>query len=190
MRLDATETDRHAKILDDAWDRLGGVDIAVLAVGVLGERGGLPADLAAALEVLRVNFLGAGSLLLHIASRLRAGGGGALVVLSSAAAERPRRANAVYGASKSGLDALAQSLGDDLREHGVRVLVARPGFVHTRMTRGLPPAPLSTSAQDVARAVLHGLDRGAHTVWAPPALRWMMIGVRMLPRSMFRRLKL
>jgi decaprenylphospho-beta-D-erythro-pentofuranosid-2-ulose 2-reductase len=46
-------------------------------------------------------------------------------VLSSIAAERPRRANAVYAASKAGLDSLAQSLADDLHEHGVRVLIVR-----------------------------------------------------------------
>ena len=67
-------------------------------------------------------------------------------MLSSVAAERPRRANAVYGASKAGLDALAQGLGDELHEQGVRILVVRPGFVHTRMTRGLAPAPLSDHA--------------------------------------------
>ena len=87
----------------------------VLAVGVLGERGGLPADHARAVEVLQVNLVGAGSLLLDAARRLRDGGGGALVVLSSVAAERPRRGNAVYGASKAGLDALAEGLGDALR---------------------------------------------------------------------------
>ena len=70
----------------------------------------------------------------------------------------------------------------------MRVLVVRPGFVHTRMTQGLAPAPLSTTPQALARIVVNGLDRGAHIVWAPPALRWLMIAVRMLPRPIFRRL--
>ncbi len=148
-----------------------------------------PTDTSGALEVLQVNLVGAGSLLIHSARRLRAQGAGTLVVLSSVAAERPRRANAVYGASKAGLDALAQGLGDALHDDGVRVLVVRPGFVHTRMTRGLQPAPLSTTPQALARVVVHGLDHGAHTVWAPPALRWLMIAVRMLPRPLFRRLR-
>ena len=75
---------------------------------MLGERGGLPADIAAAVEVLQVNIVGAGSLLMHAARGCAAAGGGTIVVLSSVAAERPRRANAVYGASKAGLDALAR----------------------------------------------------------------------------------
>lgn len=190
LGMDALDTDTHAELIDRAITALGGVDLVIVAVGVLGERGGLPDDVPAALEVLRVNVVGTGSLVLHAAARLRDRGGGALVVLSSVAAERPRRANVVYGASKAGLDALAQGLGDALRDSGVRVLVARPGFVPTRMTRGLPPAPLSSTPEAVARAVVNGLDRGAHTVRSPRALRPAAMVMRLLPRPLFRRLSL
>jgi decaprenylphospho-beta-D-erythro-pentofuranosid-2-ulose 2-reductase len=189
LELDALETDRHAECVERAFTELGGADIVVLAVGVLGERGGLPQDVAGAVEVMQVNLVGAGSLLIHAARRLREQGGGTIVVLSSVAAERPRRANAVYGASKAGLDALAQGLADDLHEQGVRVLVVRPGFVHTRMTRGLDPAPLASTPEAVAGAVVDGLDRGAQTIWAPRALRLVMLVMRMLPRPLFRRLE-
>jgi decaprenylphospho-beta-D-erythro-pentofuranosid-2-ulose 2-reductase len=189
FELDARDLDRHEQVIGEAVDELGGADIVILAVGVLGERGGLPDDASAALEVLQVNTVGTGSLLIASARRLREQGTGTLVVLSSVAAERPRRANAVYGASKAGLDALAQAFGDELRERGVRVLVVRPGFVHTRMTRGLAPAPLATTPQALAGVVVDGLDRGAHTVWAPRSLRWLMLVIRIIPRPIFRRLK-
>ncbi len=189
LEFDALDTRSHGEVLGQALERLDGADIVVLAVGVLGERGGLPADISSAVELLEVNVVGAGSLLLHAASALRERGGGALVVLSSVAAERPRRANVVYGASKSGLDALAQGLGDAVREDGVRVLVVRPGFVHTRMTRGLDPAPLASTPSAVATVAVDGLESGAHTVWAPPALRWLMLTVRMLPRPLLRRMR-
>jgi len=41
----------------------------------------------------------------------------------------------------------------------------------------------------VARAIVGGLDRRLPTVWAPPTLRWLMILVRILPRSLFRRIE-
>ncbi|MFI5008709.1 MAG: SDR family NAD(P)-dependent oxidoreductase [Solirubrobacterales bacterium] len=187
--LDARDIEHHEQAIGEALDGLGGADIVVLAVGVLGARGGMPQDVSAWLGVLQVNVVGAGSLLIHAARRLREQGSGTLVVLSSVAGERARAANFVYGASKAGLDALAQGLGDALHGQGVRVLVVRPGFVYTRMTKGLKPAPLSTTPQALARVVVRGLDGGSHTVWAPPALRWAMIALRMLPRSLFRRLK-
>jgi decaprenylphospho-beta-D-erythro-pentofuranosid-2-ulose 2-reductase len=189
VELDALDLDRHAEGIERAFGELGGGDIVVLAVGVLGERGGLPADVAGAVEVMQVNLVGAGSLLIHAARALRERGGGTIVVLSSVAAERARRSNAVYGASKAGLDALAQGLADALHEEGVRILVVRPGFVRTRMTTGLDPAPLSTTPQAVAERVLDGLNGGADTVWAPRALRLLMLVMRMLPRPLFRRIK-
>jgi decaprenylphospho-beta-D-erythro-pentofuranosid-2-ulose 2-reductase len=70
------------------------------------------------------------------------------------------------------------------------VLVVRPGFVRTKMTAGLEPAPLSTSADAVAEAVVAGLARGSHTVWVPGPLRWVMAVLRHLPRPLFRRLDL
>lgn len=188
--LDARETETHRAALASAAELLGMIELAIIAVGVLGERGALPTDTAAAVEVLRVNALGASSLLLESAGLLRAQGSGTIVVLSSVAAERPRASNAVYCASKAALDALAQGLADELAGSEVRVLVVRPGFVTTRMTRGLPVPPLATNPRGVAQATVRGLRRGAGTVWAPPLLRWVMLVLRSLPRPLFRRLPL
>ncbi len=188
IQLDALEPDGHRVALERAFAVLGGVDLAILAVGVLGARGGLPDDIPAAVEVLRVNTVGAGSLLLETARLLREQGGGTVVVLSSVAAERPRAANAVYCASKAGLDSLAQALDDDLRADGVRVMVVRPGFVRTRMTEGLPVPPLATTAAIVGSETVRGLGRRADTVWAPARLRWVMAVMRLLPRPVFRRI--
>lgn len=186
--LDALDTQQHAAILAGIFEQLGGADLVLLAVGVLGERGGLPEDVSGAVELLRVNVVGAGSLLLESARLLRAQGRGTLVVLSSVAGERVRPSNVVYGASKSALDALALGLGDALHADGVRVLVVRPGFVKTRMTRGLAAAPLAVAPADVARLVVRGLDRGDTVIWAPAVLRWVMLAIRLMPRALLRRL--
>ncbi len=190
--LEAQQPAGHAEMVAEALARLGAAEIAILALGVLGERGGLPDSgrIGEALDVLDVNVRGAGSLLMHTAARMREQGGGTVMVLSSVAAQRPRRTNAVYGASKAALDALAQGLADDLRGDGVEVMVIRPGFVRTRMTAGLPVPPLACTPADVARAAVAGLERGAQTVWAPPAMRGVMLALRALPRSIFRRLSI
>ncbi|MEO7837110.1 MAG: SDR family NAD(P)-dependent oxidoreductase, partial [Acidimicrobiales bacterium] len=125
----------------------------------------------------------------HVANRLRQQGHGTLVVLSSVAGERARRANFVYGSSKAGLDSFFQGLGDSLVGSGVRVLVVRPGFVVTKMTAGLPPAPFSTTPNAVAAVIVKALERGDEEAWAPPILRVVMSGLRHLPRPLFRRLK-
>ncbi len=190
LALEARETASHRETIARGVEVLGEVDIVILAVGLLGERGGLPQDVAGAVEVLEVNVAGAGSLLLESARALASQGRGTLVVLSSVAAERARASNAVYCASKAGIDALGQGISDALETTGARVMVVRPGFVKTRMTRGLPVPALATDPETVARATVRGLRRGARTVWAPERLRWVMAIVRLIPHRLFVRLPL
>ncbi len=186
--VQAADLDSHAAAVEDAFARAGGFEIVVLAVGTLGHKQGLDGEVGDLIRVMEVNFLGAGSLLIHCLRALCAQGRGTLVVLSSVAAERPRRSNAVYGAAKAGLDALAQGLADGARATGARVLVVRPGFVDTRMTAGLKRPPMSTTADAVAEATVRALDGRAHTVWVPGRLRFVFAVLRHLPRPLFRRI--
>jgi decaprenylphospho-beta-D-erythro-pentofuranosid-2-ulose 2-reductase len=188
--VDASELTAHEEAIDRSFAWAGGFDVVVLAIGVLGGQAGLDADRSEVMEVLEVDFLGAGSLLLECLRRLRDQGHGQVVVLSSVAGERARANNSIYGAAKAGLDALAQGLADAAAPTGVHVLVVRPGFVHTRMTEGLPSAPMSTTPEAVAEATARGLASGAHTVWVPARLRLMFSILRHLPRPLFRRLPL
>lgn len=188
--VDADAVDAHEATVARAFERVGGFDVVVLAVGVLGAQAGLDADRSTAIEVMRVNFLGAGSLLLAALAALRRQSHGTLVVLSTVAGERVRASNAIYGAARAGLDGLAQGLADSLAGSGVRVLVVRPGFVRTRMTAGLKPAPFATSADAVAAATVRALASGEHTIWVPRALRYVFAVLRHLPRPIYRRLPL
>lgn len=190
VAFDADDVASHAGVLGDVFERHGDVDLVLVAFGVLGDQEALKRDPDAAVAHVHTNFTGAVSALLVAAERLRAQGHGTLVVLSSVAAERPRRSNFVYGASKAGLDALAQGLGDELAGDGVRVMVVRPGMVRTKMTAGLDDVPFTTTPEKVAKEIVRGLRRGAHTVWVPPLLRFVFAGLRHLPRPVFRRLDL
>lgn len=75
VELDALQLERHAQALEEAFAGLGGADIVILAIGLLGERGGMPADVAGAVDVLQVNAVAGGSLLMRAAARLREGEG-------------------------------------------------------------------------------------------------------------------
>ena len=187
LAFDATDLASHEAFVEEAF-AAGDVDLVLLAFGLLGDPPSPALDRDAVLEVVSTNYVGAASVLVPVARRLQAQGHGTIVVLSSVAAERPRRANFVYGSAKAGLDAFAHGLGELLRGTGVDVLVVRPGFVTTRMTEGKRPAPLATTPEVVAAVVARGLERRATTVWAPPPVRWLMSALRHLPAAVFRRL--
>ena len=104
------------------------------------------------------------------------------------AGERVRRSNFVYGSTKAGLDGFYLGLGEALREHGVNVLVVRPGFVKSKMTEGLENAPLAVTPDEVAEAVVDGVRHNRELIWVPNAMRAVMSGLRHVPRPLFRRL--
>ncbi|SOD94553.1 decaprenylphospho-beta-D-erythro-pentofuranosid-2-ulose 2-reductase [Blastococcus haudaquaticus] len=187
LEFDALDRTSHAAVVDRAFAG-GDVDVALIAFGVLGEQERAERDAEHAVEVVTVDFTAAVSVGVPLAQALRAQGHGSLVVLSSVAGERPRRSNFVYGAAKAGLDAFATGLGDALRGSGVHVLVVRPGFVRTRMTAHLPAAPLSTTPEAVATAIVAGVRWRKETIWVPSVLRLVMSVLRHLPRAVFRRL--
>ncbi len=188
MPFDATDTATHQALIDEVFARHRDIDLVLVAFGRLGNPEQDAADPAGAVEVAAVNFVGSVSVGVAVAGHLRRQGHGTLVALSSVAGVRVRPANFVYGSAKAGMDAFFGGLGDRLAGSGARVMIVRPGFVHTRMTAGLPPAPFATSAEDVAALVVRGLETGADIVWAPPLLRWVMAVLKLLPRAVFRRL--
>jgi decaprenylphospho-beta-D-erythro-pentofuranosid-2-ulose 2-reductase len=191
VAFDALDTGAHEAMVDAVFDDHGDIDLALVSFGVLGNQAELLDDPAAAADSVHVNFTGATAALLAVARRMRRQGHGTIVVLSSVAGERARRSNFVYGSAKAGLDAFAQGLADELVPAGIDVIVVRPGMVRTKMTEGMDPVPLTTTPEAVAEDVVAAIRKGgSRTVWSPPALRFVMTALRLLPRPVFRRLDL
>ncbi|MRK02107.1 MULTISPECIES: decaprenylphospho-beta-D-erythro-pentofuranosid-2-ulose 2-reductase [Aeromicrobium] len=183
--FDAVDTAAHRAIVESIEDD---IDIAVVAFGLLGDPEQAWTDVDAARELAEVNYVGAVTAGVALGARIRTQGHGVIVALSSVAGERPRRSNFVYGSTKAGMDAFYTGLGEALRELGGHVLVVRPGFVHSKMTTGLEAAPLATTPEGVAEAVVEAVRDGKEQIWVPGTMRVVMSGLRHLPRTVFRRL--
>jgi decaprenylphospho-beta-D-erythro-pentofuranosid-2-ulose 2-reductase len=166
----------------------GDIDIAVIAFGQLGDQEQLAGDPDAAAALGRVNYVAPVAVGTVLATQLGHQGHGVIVALSSVAGERARASNFVYGSTKAGFDAFFSGLADSLAGTGVSVLVVRPGFVKSKMTEGLADAPLATTPEAVAEAIVTGVRKGRHTVWVPGAMRFVMSGLRHTPRAIFRKL--
>ena len=187
--FDALAPRTHGDVVAKAFAG-GDIDIAVVAFGLLGDAEQAWQSVDAAVDLATVNYTAAVSVGVALAGQFRTQGHGAIVALSSVAGERVRRSNFVYGSSKAGMDGFYLGLGEALRPSGVRVTVVRPGFVKTRMTAGMSPAPLSVTASDVADVVADAVRNQRELVWAPGPLRAVMSALRHVPRPIFRRLPL
>lgn len=190
VRFDATENAEHGRLVEGLVAAHGDIDVAVVAFGQLGDAAELADDAAAATALVDVNFTGALSVCTVVAAQFRRQGHGRLVVLSSVAGERVRKANYVYGASKAGIDGFAQGLSDALAGSGASVLIVRPGWVRSKMTAGMEPAPLATTPEAVAAATVKALRAGRRIVWVPPAMRPLMAIARHVPGVFWRRVSM
>lgn len=188
VRFDADETSAHQQVVAEIEDRLGPIDIAVLAFGILGDQTRAETDEREVVRILQTDFVAQASLLTVLADRMRSRESGSLVVFSSVAGVRVRRANYVYGAAKAGLDGFSHGLEDSLHGSGVKLIIARPGFVIGRMTAGMKPAIFASTPDQVADAVVRRLRRGVGGVlWIPWPLRLLFAVAVHVPRSIWRK---
>jgi decaprenylphospho-beta-D-erythro-pentofuranosid-2-ulose 2-reductase len=188
--LDLRDTARHAAIIEDAFLRLGALDIALLAHGILPEQARCEADVETTLNTLEVNFSSTVALLTLLANRFEVQGRGCIAVISSVAGDRGRQSNYVYGATKGGLNVFLEGLRNRLFRSGVAVVTLKPGFVDTPMTAGIPKNALFASPATAGRAIYRAIEAGRDVAYIPAFWRLILLVVKSIPESIFKRLRL
>jgi len=188
--IDLCELDRHRTLLAEAETALDGLDVVLVAHGMLPDQKACQENPRRAVASWDVNFVSAATLMEAAAERMAAAGRGTLGVLSSVAGERGRADNYVYGAAKAALTTYASGLGHRLRGTGVTVVTLKPGPVDTPMIRGRNISPgLVADVDVVGRRIHRALERGERVVYVPGKWRWIMAVLRALPVRLFERLK-
>ncbi|HET6148724.1 MAG TPA: SDR family NAD(P)-dependent oxidoreductase [Polyangia bacterium] len=166
----------------------GGVDVAIIAQGLLGDQLATERRYQEAEAVIRTNFLSVIALLIPLANHLEAQGNGAVGVLSSVAGERGRPRNYTYGAAKGALNVYLQGLRTRLGPRGVGVHTFKIGPVDTPMTADHRKTLIFARAADVAAGIVGAIDRGQHEAFLPWFWRPIMAVVRALPEPALRRI--
>lgn len=187
---DLDDIDQHADLLARAITSLGGLDVAYLAVGILGEQPRAEQDTEHALHILHTNFTAPVSLLTWLANFCVKQGFGTLAVLSSVAGERGRKSNYVYGSSKAGLTAFLAGLRNRVDREGVHVLTIKPGPVKTSMTAGMKGSEKFADPDKVAREIAKAVDSGRDVLYTPFQWAPIMFVIRAIPERVFKKLNL
>jgi len=81
-------------------------------------------------------------------------------------------------------------LGDALEGTGVRVMVLRPGFVTSRMTTGLEPAPFASDPRQVAVYAARELGKkhSKELIWIPRKLGPLFAVFTNIPSALWRKI--
>jgi len=161
--------------------------VAICAVGLLGDQAVSEQDLSAASLVMRSNFEGPALITGLLADRFVARGSGTLVGISSVAGDRGRASNYVYGSAKAGYTAFLSGLRNRLAKRNVHVLTVLPGFVKTRMTEGMDlPPRLTTTPERVADTIFKAASQKRDIIYVKPIWRLVMGVIRALPERVFK----
>jgi decaprenylphospho-beta-D-erythro-pentofuranosid-2-ulose 2-reductase len=190
QRFDALDFETHqatlAACLSNGGETLEG---AILCVGYLGDQVSAQTDPGMARRILDSNFTGCVSVLEILANHFEKRRKGFICALGSVAGDRGRQSNYLYGAAKGGLAIYLQGLRNRLFHSNVRVITIKLGYVDTRMTYGRSGLFLVASPEKAARAVCDAITKAKDSVYVPRFWRFIMLVVRAIPETVFKRLR-
>lgn len=140
-------------------------------------------------RMAEVNFNGALRVLGRVVPGMAARDAGHIVLVGSLAGYRGLPGAIGYGASKAALMHLGETLRADLRGTGVRVQLANPGFIDTRLTqKNSFDMPQLMSAQQAADHVMRAIRSGRFSTSFPRPFAWLFTLGRYLPLGLFQAL--
>jgi len=173
---DLTEPDGPDRLAATALRDAGQIDILVSSAG--GGWAGPIGDLSAskASELVTLNLVAPMQLARLLAPGMAERRHGRLVFVSSIAGATGVRHEAIYAASKAGLNSFAESLSYELADHGVGVSVVLPGVVDTpffsrRGRRYERRWPVPIPAERVAATILDAITHDRELVYVPGWMR-------------------
>lgn len=186
--MDLNDMDSHAVMLDAADAAMGGLDTVLIAHGTLSDQRICERSVEETLAEIKTNAISTVSLLTHIANRFEGRQAGAIAVISSVAGDRGRASNYVYGSAKALVTTFASGLRQRLHKSNVAVVTIKPGFVDTPMTASLKKGLLWTQPAAVSAVIVQAIDKRRDEVYVPRFWRPVMMVIRALPISLFKKL--
>lgn len=188
--FDAENYPSHTGFIERVSNEMGGLEGVLLAFGYLGEQQLAARDSTVRVTVIARNLTGAINLLEPLAASLERQGTGFIIGISSVAGDRGRQSNYIYASAKGGFSIYLQGLRNRLFHSGIRVLTVKAGFVDTAMTYGMPNLFLVASPDYVGEQIVRALEKGRDVAHIPWFWRYIMLVFKLLPESIFKRLKL
>jgi decaprenylphospho-beta-D-erythro-pentofuranosid-2-ulose 2-reductase len=188
LELDILDCEGHQAFYDRLEEKPFGV---ICAVGYLGEQEKALTDISETKLIIDTNFTGVVSLLNIIANDFEQRRTGFIVGISSIAGERGRKANYIYGSAKAALTAYLSGLRNRLHGKQVQVLTVKPGFVDTKMTKGMSlPKRLTAQPEEVAAKIYEAQQKKKNVIYIKWVWRWLMLVIRMIPEWKFKRMSI
>ncbi len=188
IEFDVLNTDAHYDFYSELNPKPVGV---IFAIGYLGDQQKAQNDFEYAKKIIDTNFTCAVSILNIIANDFEQRGSGFIVGISSVAGDRGRATNYIYGSAKAAFSAYLSGLRNRLFKSNVHVLTVKPGFVDTKMTKGMKlPAKLTATPQEVAKDVFEAQQNKKDILYTKKEWFYIMKAINSMPEYIFKRMKI
>jgi NAD(P)-dependent dehydrogenase (short-subunit alcohol dehydrogenase family) len=190
LPLDATDREAMREAVARITGRYERIDVAVYCAGVYSPMRAADFQLDVALRHLNVNYVGAlhmlDAVLPQLLKQAAAGRDAHLSLVASVVGYRGLPKALAYGPTKAALINLAETLHIDLAAQGIGVSIINPGFVATPATASNEFAmPALISAEQAAREIVAGWQRGAFEIHFPRRFTWWLKVLRHLGDSLY-----
>jgi len=147
LRCDLADAEAADRIVDEAADALGGLDVLIANAGTIVRKPALEMTLAEFRHVVDVNLVAQWSMARAAARRFLAQGtGGAIVLTASVLSFQGGLNISGYTAAKHGVAGLAKAFANEWAALGIRVNCVAPGYVANEQTRPLREDPERNAA--------------------------------------------
>ncbi len=188
--MDATDYSKHSTLIETATAELNGLNTLLIAHGSLPDQKECEHSFQQTRQELETNCLSIISLLTHIANHFEQQKEGTIAVISSVAGDRGRQSNYIYGTAKGALSIFLQGLRNRLQASGVHILTIKPGFVDTPMTADFKKGILWSKPDKIAKDIYQAIKNKKNEIYTPRFWWLIMVIIKLLPDSLFNRLKL
>jgi NAD(P)-dependent dehydrogenase (short-subunit alcohol dehydrogenase family) len=183
--LDVTDAAATRAVVGRIEAELGPIDLAILNAGLWHPMSARELDIAKVEDGIRVNYLAMVYALDALLPVMRPRRSGHIAMVASVAGYFGLPRAIAYSPGKAAVINLAETLSADLARDGLKVSVINPGFVDTPMTRRNDFAmPFMLPADDAARRILAGLQRGRFEIAFPWQMVALLKTMRALPHGL------
>lgn len=137
VRVDVSDETSVKLMMQEAAERLGGIDVLVHCAGTAKHRDLLETELSDWQRIIDVNLTGTFLCNREAARLMVSQKSGCIINIASVAAFLPGTRTHAYAASKGGVVAFTKAIAGDLAKHGIRVNAISPGPVETELVKAV-----------------------------------------------------
>ena len=181
--LDITNLENTKDVFQKIIKKFSEINLCVFSTGIYDPKTEREINEKQIRNVMEVNFFGTVNCIKEVEKYFKEKKSGHISIVSSVAGYRGLPNSTGYGASKSALSNLAESLYFDFKKHNVRISLISPGFIKTPMTdKNTFKMPFIKSAEFAAEKIYKGLIKSkSFEITFPKELTTIMKIFKILP---------